>query len=221
MKRIIMTGASDGLGREFAKLCIAEKIEIVSLSRSKPDFSCVYLPTDLTSEESISAAVSLIKEKYADFGALVNCAGVFSEQAADKITYGELETLMKVNSLAPIFLASKLFNLIKKNEADILNIGSTAGLKGYPSQCTYSTSKWAIRGTSINLQAELAKTKCRVIHFNPGGMNTSFFEKYDGTKRTDPANWMKPEDVAAVMLYTLKLPKQLEVSEITINRKSA
>jgi len=220
MKRIIITGASDGLGKEFAKLCVAEQIEIVSLSRSKPDYPCVHIPTDLTKDTSIAAAANLIKQKYAAFDALVNCAGVFSEQAADEITYDELEVSMKVNSLAPIFLTSQLFDLIKKNEADILNVGTTAIFKGYTNQCTYSSSKWAIRGTSLSLQAELAKTKCRVIHFNPGGMNTKFYDKYNGDKRADPKNWMNPLDVAAVMLYTLKLPKQLEVSEITINRKS-
>lgn len=103
----------------------------------------------------------------------------------------------------------------------MLNVGSTVGLKAYVDQCAYGTSKWAVRGTSANLAVELAKTRCRVIQFNPGGMVTDFFKKYNGEYVTDPENWMKPEDVAAVMLYTLKLSKQLEVSEITVNRKSA
>lgn len=221
MKRIIMTGGSDGLGKEFARRCVSEGIEIVLLSRQKPDYPCVFLKTDLTADAEIISAVDLIKEKYADFDALVNCAGLISKQKPNAITYEELERTMKVNSLAPILLISQLFDLIKKNEADILNVGSTVGLKAYTDQCAYGTSKWAIRGTSANLAVELAKTKCRVIQFNPGGMVTNFFKKYNGEYVTDPENWMKPEDVADVMLYTLKLPKQLEVSEITINRKSA
>lgn len=221
MKRIIMTGGSDGLGKEFAKQCVAGKIEVVLLSRQKPDYPCVHIKTDLTNEKEIISAVDIIKEKYSEFDALVNCAGLISKQKPDAITYDELERTMKVNSLAPIFLTSQLFDLIKKNEADILNIGSTVGLKAYIDQCAYGTSKWAMRGTSANLAVELAKTRCRVIQFNPGGMVTNFFKKYNGEYVADPENWMKPEDVAAVMLYTLNLPKQLEVSEITINRKSA
>lgn len=221
MKRIIMTGGSDGLGKEFAKLCIADNIEVVLLSRQKPDYPCIHIKTDLTNDAEMVAAINIIKEKYAEFDALVNCAGLISKQKPNAITYDELERTMKVNSLAPIFLTSQLFDLIKKNEADILNVGSTVGLKAYVDQCAYGTSKWAIRGTSANLTLELAKTRCRVIQFNPGGMVTNFFKKYNGEYVTDPENWMKPEDVAEVMLYTLKLPKQLEVSEITINRKSA
>jgi NADP-dependent 3-hydroxy acid dehydrogenase YdfG len=78
-----------------------------------------------------------------------------------------MENLMKVNTFAPLFLTSQLFDLIKENEADILNVGSTVGTKAYENQASYGASKWALRGISLNLQTELAKTKCRVIQFNP------------------------------------------------------
>lgn len=219
MKKIIMTGASDGLGKEFAKLCVREGIEIISLSRTKPDYNCVYIPTDLSNESSIQDACTLIKEQYSQFDALINCAAVISKQKPNKITYEELENLIRVNTISPIFLTSQLFDLIKENEADIINVGSTVGTKAYPDQCAYGTSKWGLRGTSLNFQLELAKTKCRVIQFNPGGMNTDFIKKYDGTIIDNPNEWMNPVDIASMMLYILKLPKSVEVSEITINRK--
>lgn len=220
MKRIIITGASDGLGKEFGKLAREEGIEIICLSRTKPDYECIYIKTDLSKEESIQNTCQVIKEKYAQFDALINCAGVASKQKPNEIEYQELENLIKVNNIAPIYLISQLFDLIKKNEADIMNVGSTVGTKAYLEQCAYGTSKWGLRGTSLNLQMELAKTRCRVIQFNPGGMITKFFEKYNGTKIENPGDWMNPKDIAKIMLDILKLPKQVEISEITINRKS-
>ena len=128
---------------------------------------------------------------------------------------------MKINSLAPMFLSAQLMKLIKENEADIINVGSTVGTKqGYLDQLAYTTSKWAVRGTSYNLQLELKKYNCRVIQFNVGGMNTRMHEKYNGNKIENPDEWMSPEDIAELMLHILKLPKKIEVSEITINRKS-
>ena len=57
-----------------------------------------------------------------------------------------------------MFLVSQLIDLIKLSEADIINIGSTIGLKqGYENQLAYTTSKWALRGTSYNLQLELKR----------------------------------------------------------------
>lgn len=127
---------------------------------------------------------------------------------------------MKVNVLAPIYLVTQLITLIKESEADILNVGSTIGTKaGYTDQIAYTTSKWAIRGTSYNLQLELKKYNCRVIQFNVGGMNTRMHTKWTGKEIEHPEEWMNPADIADLMIHILKLPKMIEVSEITINRK--
>lgn len=220
MKNIILTGASDGLGREFAKLCLDNGFNIIALCRTKPDYKCDFIPMDLTNEESMINACNTIKEKYNKFDALINCAGVPGIQKLDEITYSCLDNLMKINSIAPMFLASQLIQLIKDNEADIINVGSTIGLKqGYENQLAYTTSKWALRGTSYNLQLELKKYNCRVIQLNVGGMNTRMHEKYTGKKIENPDEWMNPKDIASIMLYTLTLPKKIEVSDITINRK--
>lgn len=221
MKRVILTGASDGLGRAFGKKCRESGIEVVALCRTKPDYDCDFVATDLTSEKSMQETCATIREHYADFNALINCAGIQKVQANDAVDYDNMLELFKVNTLAPIFLTSELFNQIKANTADILNVGSTCGTKaGYTGETAYTTSKWGIRGTSYTLQAELKKTGCRVIQFNPGGMNTRIKAKDTGIEVSDPENWMKPEDIADVMLYILNLPKQLEVSEITVNRKA-
>lgn len=221
MKRIILTGASDGLGRALGKKCLANGIEVIALCRTQPDYDCVFLETDLTSEESMRKACEVIRNRYAGFDALVNCAGIQKVQPSNAIDYNNMLELFKVNTLAPIFLTSELFDQIKQNEADIMNVGSTCGTKaGYSGETAYTTSKWGIRGTSYTLQAELKNTRCRVIQFNPGGMNTRIKAKDTGIEVSDPENWMKPEDIANVMLDILNLPKQLEVSEITINRKA-
>ena len=106
-----MTGGSDGLGKEFAKLCIADGIEIISLSRSKPDYPCVYIKTDLSDDKSIINATNIIKENYSFFDALVNCAGVINIGDRENVQYNELESLMRVNLMAPIFLTSQLLQL--------------------------------------------------------------------------------------------------------------
>lgn len=229
MKRIIITGGSDGLGLKFTTLCLSKGIQVVNLSRHKPEIDDIYinkellihLETDLANEQSIINATTIIKEKYPTFSALINCAGIISIQEANAITYNELETLIKINTIAPIFLTSQLFDLIQESEADIINVGSTIGTKqGRPNQCAYTTSKWGLRGTSQNLQLELTKTKCRVIQLNIGGMNTRMHEKkYSNEKIENPAERMDPHDVAELMFYLLQLPKLIEVSEITINRK--
>ena len=130
MKRIIITGASDGLGKALAELCVSKKIEVINISRSKCDVkNVINIICDLTSEKQITNAVDCIKEKYSTFDALINCAGQISLQKPNNIDYKEMERVFKVNLFAPIFLTSQLFDLIKQNEADVVNVGSTVGFK--------------------------------------------------------------------------------------------
>lgn len=220
MKNIVLTGASDGLGKEFGKLCLKENINVVALCRTKPDYECDFIQTDLTDENSIKNACDSIKNRYERIDALINCAGVPGIQKLNNITYDCVDDLFKINVVAPIFLTSQLIDLIKSSEADIINIGSTCGTKqGYPDQLAYTTSKWASRGFSGNLQLELKKYNSRVIQVNVGGMNTRLHEKSTGIKLEKPEEWMNPADIASIMMYTLNLPKNIEISEITINRK--
>ncbi len=222
MENIILTGASDGLGKEFANRCLKdENINIIALCRTKPDYQCDFIQTDLTDENSIENACNTIKKNYSKIKAIINCAGVPGVQKLEEVTYEVLDDLMRINVLAPIYLTTQLITLIKESEADILNVGSTIGTKaGYNDQIAYTTSKWAMRGTSYNLQLELKKYKCRVIQFNVGGMNTRMHTKWTGKEIEHPEEWMNPADIADLMFYILNLPKMIEVSEITVNRKN-
>ncbi len=193
---------------------------IIALCRTRPDYKCDFIPTDLTIPESIKKACDGIKTRYTKIDCVINCAGVPGIEELNKITYECLDRTMKINSLAPMYIVSQLFDLIKSSEADIINIGSTIGLKqGCPNQLAYTTSKWAIRGTSYNLQLELAKTKSRVIQLSVGGMNTRMHTKVTGKEIERPQDWMNPGDVADIIFYIMCLPKNIEISDITINRK--
>jgi short-subunit dehydrogenase len=219
MKKVLITGASDGLGFEVAKKLIDKGVEVVSLSRRKPRYKDIgFIKTDLSKESSIRKAVDVIKRKHKDFDALINCAGIINIKELGKIDYGESERLLKINTLAPMILSSELIGLIRNNEADIINVGSTVGLKAYKDQAAYGVSKWGIRGLNEYLRLELKDTKSRVIGFMPGGFKSRFVQKYTKTD-ADLSAYMDPADLAKFLVQIFELPKTLEVSEVIINRK--
>ncbi len=93
-------------------------------------------------------------------------------------------------------------------------------MKAYVDQAVYGASKWAVRGFTKNLQEEFKGKPNRVISFCPGGFKTKLFEKATGIDNTENGGeWMKPEDLALLLKQILDLPKNMEVSEIVINRK--
>ncbi len=216
----IVTGGSDGLGFEIAEQLGAAGETVVSLSRSKPKTQAAeHIVCDLTNESSINAAADMLLKRSDVFKGLINCAGVSSRQPLATLVGKELARTYTTNVIGPMLLTARLLERIKKDGADIVNVASTAGLKGNPDEAAYSSSKWAMRGFTQNLQVELKGTPCRVISFCPGGMNTKFFTKHDAAHAPDNSQWMDPFDIAHLVLTILELPKNIEVSEIVINRK--
>ncbi|MDQ6984853.1 MAG: SDR family oxidoreductase [Candidatus Dojkabacteria bacterium] len=141
MNRVIVTGASEGLGFELSKLFLEKDISVTGISRTRPNLKVDFIKTDLTVEEDIENAASMILKDYSDFDAIINCAGVLNVTKANELEYNKVAQLFKLNVIAPMILVSKLFDKIKANEADIVNVGSTLGFKAYQEQAAYGSSK--------------------------------------------------------------------------------
>lgn len=218
---IVITGASDGLGRELAALFVADGKRVVGLARGNCGESVEHIQTDLTDEQSIASVVSKINADQEPLEALINCAGVLSIEKIEALTSSEINKVLDTNIKAPLLLTSGLMNKIKLDGADIVNVASTVGLKGYVDQAAYGASKWAMRGFSANLQTELKDYRSRVISFCPGGFKTKLFEKATGVDNTSEGEWLAAKDVAQLLKQLLELPKNMEVSEVVINRKQA
>lgn len=218
---IIITGASDGLGLQLAGVLKESGKSVVNISRHECKDADVNILCDLQVPSAIQDAAAQVNAINQPLEAVINCAGVMSLQPLGKITDDEIRRVMSTNVESAILLVSRLTQRIKADNADVVNIASTVGLKGYVDQAAYGASKWAMRGFSANLQAELKNTKCRVISFCVGGFKSDIAKKITGNDLPDPENWMNPEDIAKFMKQILDLPKGIEVSEIIINRKQA
>lgn len=217
MKKAIITGASDGLGRNIAEEFIKRGIQVVCLSRRNPDPAMVHIPVDIMDSGSVAGAVETILGEHPDADVLINCAGVFDRNAFEMVAPERILQVMAINVGGLMQLTRGLLPLIKKNKGDIVNIGSTASFKACHLETIYSTSKWAVRGFTENLRLEVKAEDVRVIGFHPGGMKTSLFKDFE----IDTGAFMEPSDVAKLLLMLLELPRNMEVSEIVINRKSA
>lgn len=218
---IVITGASDGLGKQLAKIYSQAGKVVVNISRRPCEYARVNLLHDLSQADEIEKAAIEITAIEEPLEAIINCAGVMSVQPLGEITADEVKRVMTTNVESAILLVSKLANRITADGTDIMNVASTVGLKGYVNQAVYGASKWAMRGFSANLQVELKNTPCRVISFCVGGFKSDIAKKATGQELSDPENWMDPKDIAIYMKQILDLPKNMEVSEAIINRKLA
>lgn len=218
---IVITGASDGLGLQLAKQYKEAGRKVVNISRRESKYADVNITLSLREGEQIEKAVAKIAKLDEPIEAIIYCAGVISIQPLGEITEDEVKRLMSTNVKSQILLTSMLIDRIKKDKTDIVCMSSTIGTKGYVNQAVYGASKWAVRGFAKNLQEEFKDTPNRVISFCSGGFKTKFFEKATGVDNTtNEKEWMKPQDVALFIKQILDLPKNMEVSEVILNRKA-
>ena len=215
---IVITGASDGLGLELAKLYQKAGIRVVNISRRECEYADQNIIADLQKESDLTSAASSILEDNEPLNILINCAGVLSLQAFSNMTDEEIRRVLTVNTSAPMLLVSRLMKKIKRDNTDIVNIASTSSFHGSTKTPIYNVSKWGLLGFSKSLKEELRDTSSRVISFCPDIFSSGLFEKATGENVQDRSKWMCAEDLAILLKQILDLPKIMEVSEIIINR---
>lgn len=158
---IVITGASDGLGKELARLFIADQRAVMNVSRTENSDATYNVRADLSTDEGIAFAAQQILDSAEPLEVLINCAGVLSLEKLPELSAEELDRLLAVNVRAPMLLTARLIERVMDSGADVVNINSTAGRWAYRGQASYNASKWALRGFTEDLRLELAERAMR------------------------------------------------------------
>lgn len=178
--RILLTGASGGLGQELAQQFSAAGAKLLVAGRDPSrlaaltyaiDAESSSVRADLTRPEGIAAVAGAARE----FGinVLINNAGIGGFGLFDRQDWAEVEQVMATNLTAPVRLTHALLPWLKKQpEAAIVNIGSTFGSLPFPGFAAYSAAKAGLRGFSQALRRELADSSVTVIHLAPRAIDT-------------------------------------------------
>jgi len=216
-KKAIITGASSGLGRAVSTALIGSGVSVVALSRTRPRLDCLHIRTDLTSNASITQALGRIRKNHADTSLLVLCAGVLHWHAAGKNPIISVDNDIAVNLSGMIKIADGILPIIRKNRGDIVIIGSTSSFRTPPGSSVYCAAKHGVLGYIKALQAECRNEDIRILGIHPGGFKSEFHRK--AKTKIDHSTLMDPEELAQLIVSLIALPRNMEVSEIIINRK--
>ncbi len=231
-KVAIVTGASRGIGRaislalagEGAAVVLAarsiEKLEQTAEQVSKAGGQAEIVVTELTEEDSIKNLVKATAEKFGRLDILVNNAGVTHSAPLAETATEDWERCMQVNARAPFILCREALGLLSKAEAGcIINIASVVGVKGYPLQSAYTSSKHALRGMTISLSEELRGSNVRVHLLCPGGVDTDMV----GNVRPDikKEDLIGPDEIAELVLYLVTHKGNAVIDELRIRRAAS
>ena len=232
LKVAIVTGASRGIGKAISIALAKEAATVVLAARSIEKLlqtadkiaevggNAEIVVTELTEEESIKNLIKTANEKFNRLDILVNNAGVTHSAKLENTATEDWQRCMSINARAPFILCREALPLLKKSEsAYIINIASVVGVKGYPLQSTYTSSKHALRGMTISLAEELKGSNIRVHLLCPGGVDTDMV----GSVRPDiPKNELiQPEEIAELILYLVTHKGNAVIDELHIRRATS
>ncbi|MHC4682189.1 MAG: SDR family NAD(P)-dependent oxidoreductase, partial [Planctomycetota bacterium] len=180
-KVAIVTGASRGIGRAISVALASEAATVILAARSLAHLqraahevaeaggTAEIVVTELTEEDSIKNLVRVTAEKFGRLDILVNNAGITHSAKLEETLTKDWERCLWVNARAPFILCREALPLLRKSQsACIVNIASVVGVKGYPLQSAYTSSKHALRGMTISLAEELKGSNIRVHLLCPG-----------------------------------------------------
>jgi len=231
-KVAIVTGASRGIGRAISVALAQEAATVVLAARSiqklqetadqvtEAGGKAEIVVTELTEEESIKNLLKVTSEKFSRLDILVNNAGVTHSAKLEQTTTEDWERCMQVNARAPFILCREALRLLKKSQAGyIINIASVVGVKGYPLQSAYTSSKHALRGMTISLAEELKGSNIRVHLLCPGGVDTELVQKVRPDIKRDEL--MRPEEIAELVLYLVTHKGNAVIDELHIRRATS
>ena len=215
-RRLLITGASSGIGR-----CIAEQAaragarlvvtarsgkKLDELTRAFPEVMA--LPGDITEPDHRQQLLRTAAERLGGLDALINNAGVASFGHFATSTEEILRKIMEVNFFAPAELIRGAIPLLAEgNQPAILNIVSMCGRCAMPAWLEYSASKFAFCGLSEALRAEMARHDIAVLVVNPGLTRTPFRDnqlRKEGMLKLDEERGQEPAVVAAAAFDALK-----------------
>ncbi|MGB3655620.1 MAG: SDR family oxidoreductase [Rivularia sp. (in: cyanobacteria)] len=217
-KYILITGASQGLGRQLAidfALCGSAGIAIVARNSEAletvrqniyeiaPQTQILVINADLTKHEDIERVIATtLNEFNGKLDVLVNNASSIGPSPMPYLLDYPLEDFRNVintNLVAPFLLIKKALPAMIESGGSIINVTSDAGVNGYPGWGAYGISKFGIEGMSQTWAAELEDSGVRVNWVDPGDMNTAMHRAAEPEE--DPEQWANPADVTEVFIY--------------------
>lgn len=219
-RRILITGASRGIGRAIAEQAAREGARLVLAARSAGPLEelAAHLTRAGREAHSVTADVGcgadrgrLIETAVAKLGGLdvlVNNAGVGSWGHFATSSEAVLRHVMEVDFFAPVELTRLTVpHLARGTGPTIVNVSSMCGRRGVPAWSEYSAAKFALAGFTEALRAELARFDIGVLLIVPGLTRSTYFDnllRSDGRMKINLTAGMTPEDVAAGVIRSLK-----------------
>jgi NAD(P)-dependent dehydrogenase (short-subunit alcohol dehydrogenase family) len=224
-KRVIVTGASSGIGRATARLFLDKGDRVALLGRRREALdesagtfleggSAIVVPADLSNEDETEVAVAKSVELMGGLDVLVNAAGILKSGDIGKTSLGLWDETMNINLRSVFHIMKLAVPHLERSKGNIVNVSSVTGTRSFPGVLAYCVSKSAVDQLTRCAALELAPKGIRVNGVNPGvvvtelhragGMDQEAYARFiDHSKSTHPLGRVGEPGEIADLIYFL------------------
>jgi len=223
-KNIIITGGSLGIGKETAKSLVDKGANVLITGRSEKRLQQAKLYTnakilefDIADFDNISNnATKCLDILDGRVDVLVNNAGIGVRRSVEELNIDDFLKVFNVNVFGLSLFTKELIPLMKSQKSGtIINIGSTASLKGYKNGSVYSSSKFAVRCLTQCWQAELRPFNIRVCQVNPSEVTTAFGNT-ERVEREEIHNKLSVREISHAIVSAIQMDERGFINELNV-----
>ena len=222
-RKVLVTGASSGIGRAICETLLESDHQVVGLARDFGKFQCanprfIAHALDLSDLEALPGRLRDLVAAHPGIDALICSAGQGRFGDLEQFSYAQIRAAIDLNFTSHAFVVRALLPILKQDgRGDLIFIGSEAALRGTQKGSVYCAGKFALRGFAQALREENARAGVRVCIVNPGMVRTPFFDQLDFAPGDDPSNYILPEDVAGAVSMILAARAGTVFDEINLS----
>jgi NADP-dependent 3-hydroxy acid dehydrogenase YdfG len=228
VKRILITGATSGIGRATALLLASKGHQIGCLGRNKTKLNelsrigSIY-PCDVVDPSQVSAAFQSFVQEFGGIDVVINNAGSGVFNPLVDATLAEWHDMIDVNVKGVLTVLHASLPHLIKSRGQLIQMGSLGSHHVFPNSGVYCASKHALWAISESIRLELSD-KISVTTISPGPVNTDFIAASTNPNMVDTyadyfAHGLKPESVADQIAYAIEQNGSMTISEIILRPK--
>jgi 3-oxoacyl-[acyl-carrier protein] reductase len=221
-QRALITGGSEGIGKALAAALVEHGARVAIMARrSEPlekaakELGAIALPGDVSIEADCNRVVEATIRDLGGLDILVNNAAIGYFAPVTEIDRARFDQLIAVNLTGPMLMTRAAApHFMHQKSGALINISSTAGLKGFARGTPYVASKFALKGMTECWRDELRRYNVRVMLVNPSEVQTGFGGRGEPSD-LDPKK-LRSRDVADAIIGALLLESRGFIPELSL-----
>ena len=228
-KKVLITGASSGIGRAIALLFAGEGADLCLVARRAQELSKIAdhcrdlgvtaldIPTDITDAGQVEGMVHKVTSDFKKIDILINNAGYGKYGSFTATPIEEWDRMWSINVRATVLITKAVIPLmIAAKNGHIVNISSMLGIQSAANASAYCATKFAVIGLTEALAKELWKDGIKVSTICPGGVLTPFLGVPPEEKNQE---FLEPGEVAKVVLDVVTAPGKALITKVILAAK--